>query len=66
MVHQRNSVQIVLMHDDDEILEFAKAVGISEERARYVESMRDRYLGWEHDYVQTPVKKKKRTQIHAK
>lgn len=65
MIHQQNSVQLVIMHDEDDIKRFSEKVGISVERARYIESLRGRYLAWEHDYVKdkTP---KKRSQIYVK
>lgn len=43
--------QPVVPNEDIDIREFAEAAGISVERARYIESMRHRYLLWEHDYV---------------
>jgi hypothetical protein len=45
---------IVVPNDDAEIKKFAEAVGISLERAKYIESMRPTYLAYEHDYIKTP------------
>ena len=32
-------------------LDFARKAGITEERAKYIESMRTVFICWEHDYV---------------
>ncbi len=34
-----------------EIKRFANDVGISIEKAKYIEWMREQYLFWEHDYI---------------
>lgn len=54
---------VVVPNDEAEVKKFAEALGISIERARYIDSMRATYLAWEHDYLKaTPqLLKKKRT-----
>jgi hypothetical protein len=49
----------VVPNDDEDIQKFAEALGISVERAKYIEAMRPVYLAWEHDYLKTPPKLKK-------
>ncbi len=43
--------QLLDPHRADEIVKFSKALGISKERAAYIDSMRDHYMLWEHDYI---------------
>jgi hypothetical protein len=44
-------------NDEETIQKFAEDLGISLDRARYIESMRATFMAWEHDYLkETPEK----------
>lgn len=49
-----DKVLMVEPHTELAVLDFAKKLGITKEKAHYIENMRERYLIWEHDYLGTP------------
>ncbi len=45
---------VVEPHEARDIETFAKLVNISQEKAGFIEHMRDHYIKHEHDYVRAP------------
>lgn len=45
------SVLGIERHTEVDVVEFSEKIGITLERARYIENMRENYILWEHDYL---------------
>lgn len=49
-------VLIIEPNKEKDIINFAESMGISIEKAKFIDYMRSHYITWEYDYIKKPTK----------